>query len=190
MSQKRPQEEREPGWIRQVLNFWFRELDRSDWFSKDDAVDTQIRERFLSLHNQLAKSKGAGITSARSLLAAVIVLDQYSRNLFRGSARAFAADPIARKLAWRAIDNQLDTDLEPEERYFLYLPFEHSEDRRDQEIAVKLISQLGNSEWTKYALAHQRLIDRFGRFPHRNAILGRESTAEEITAMNEPMGSF
>ena len=118
------------------------------------------------------------------------MLDQFSRNLFRGSPRAFAADPIARKLARRAVDNQLDTDLESDERYFLYLPFEHSEDPRDQALAVKLISQLGNSEWTKYALAHQRLIDRFGRFPHRNATLGRESTAEEIAAMKEPMGSF
>ncbi len=185
-----PRGERQPGWVQEVLNFWFCELDGADWFSQDDEVDEQIRERFVSLHEQLAGSEAGEFSGARPLLAAVIVLDQFSRNLFRDSPRAFAADPLARKLARRAVDKQLDINLDPTERYFLYLPFEHSENREDQALAVRLISQLGNSEWTKYALGHKALIDRFGRFPHRNATLGRESTAEEIVAMDEPMGSF
>jgi uncharacterized protein (DUF924 family) len=144
----------------------------------------------MPLHEKLASSEGEGASQARSLLAAVIVLDQFSRNMFRGSPRAYFDGALARKLARRAITNQLDSEMNAEERYFLYLPFEHSEDRADQALAVELISQLGSEEWTKYALAHQKLIERFGRFPHRNAILGRESSAEEIAAMDEPMGSF
>lgn len=183
-------DEGEPNWVQQVLHFWFCELNASDWFSEDPAIDARIRNRFMLLHEKLATSEGGGASQARSLLAAVIVLDQFSRNMFRGSPRAFADGATARKLARQAITNQLDSEMNPEERYFLYLPFEHSEDRADQALAVQLISQLGSREWTKYALAHQQLIERFGRFPHRNAILGRESSAEEIAAMDEPMGSF
>ena len=97
---------------------------------------------------------------------------------------------MARHLARRAIADGLDSEMEPEERYFLYLPFEHSEDPADQALAVDLIARLDCEEWTKYALAHKTLIDRFGRFPHRNAVLGRQSSAEEIAAMKQPMGSF
>lgn len=179
-----------PVWVQEVLHFWFAELDESDWFSGDPGIDERVRDRFLVLHKQLAASSGDGVTQARPLLAAVIVLDQFSRNLFRGSARAFTTDAVARGLARQAIANDLDSGLQPQERHFLYMPFEHSEDPADQALAVRLIAQLGCEEWTKYALAHKALIDRFGRFPHRNAALGRESSADEMAAMNQPMGSF
>lgn len=180
----------DPAWAQEVLEFWFSELDESDWFAGDTGVDERIRERFLALHERLAANEDEAPTGARPLLAAVIVLDQFSRNLFRGSARAFASDAVARRLARRAIASGLDSHLEPTERYFLYLPFEHSEDSVDQDLAVELIAQLGCDEWTRYAVAHRALIDRFGRFPHRNAVLGRKSSAEEIAAMNQPMGTF
>jgi uncharacterized protein (DUF924 family) len=179
-----------PAWVREVLDFWFAELGESGWFAKDAGVDARIRERFLPLHGQLRTDAGSGIAGARPLLAAVIVLDQFSRNLFRGSARAFASDAVARNLARQAIADGLDSEMEPAERYFLYLPFEHSENAADQALAVDLITRLDCEEWTKYAVAHKALIDRFGRFPHRNAVLGRQSSAEEIAVMKQPMGSF
>jgi len=122
--------------------------------------------------------------------AAVIVLDQFSRNLYREDARAFAGDASARRLARMAIDAGADVPLPPEQRMFLYLPFEHSESLADQELSLRLYQRLGNEEWTRYARAHHDLVARFGRFPHRNALLGRESTPEEIAAMAEPMGHF
>lgn len=179
-----------PVWADEVLKFWFQELGESRWFVKSDAIDGQIRDRFLSLHEQLVANEGEDITTPRPLLAAVIVLDQFSRNMFRGTPRAFATDPVARRLARAAIDRGFDLGMTRAERMFLYLPFEHSEDRGDQALAVDLIRRLGHAEWTRYAEAHQAIIDRFGRFPHRNAILGRASTAEEIAALKEPMGSF
>jgi uncharacterized protein (DUF924 family) len=180
----------EPVWVEEVLGFWFTESDRSSWFARDADFDEIIRSRFLALHEQLAGSEGREVAGARPLLAAVVVLDQFSRNLFRGEARAFAADAIARQLASNAIEQGYDASMSTEQRYFLYLPFEHSEDAADQVRAVELISALGNQVWTKYALAHKAIIDRFGRFPHRNQALGRESSAEEIASMKEPMGAF
>jgi uncharacterized protein (DUF924 family) len=118
------------------------------------------------------------------------VLDQFSRNVYRGSAQAFAGDDLARQLAREAIACGEDAKLSAEERLFLYLPFEHSEELADQELAVHLVEQLENGEWTRYALAHRDLIARFGRFPHRNAALGRDSTPEELEAMAGPMGRF
>lgn len=180
----------DPAWVGEVLGFWFAELRESDWWAKNESIDARIRARFLGLHARVASTDAGGVVGPRPLLAAVIVLDQFSRNLFRGNRRAFAADPIARRLARQAVSSGFDTTMRPEERLFLYLPFEHSEDPADQALAVRLIAALGQDSWTRYALAHQALIDRFGRFPHRNAVLGRESTAEELAALREPMSSF
>lgn len=180
----------EPPWIDEVLHFWFEELGESRWFAKNDDVDARIRDRFLAPHERLVTEKGRELTTQRPLLAAVIVLDQFSRNLFRGTPRAYAADPIARSLSRSAITQAFDLAMDERERLFLYLPFEHSEDREDQALSVELFSRLGNDEWTRYAIAHKALVDRFGRFPHRNAVLQRESTAEEIVALQGPMGSF
>lgn len=177
-------------WVDVVLRFWFSELREADWWTKSAATDAKIRERFLDLHERLVAADGSEATDPRTTLATVIVLDQFSRNLFRGSPRAYAADPIARRLARAAIANGFDTGMQAAERLFLYLPFEHSENLADQAYSVELISQLGREDWTRYALAHQFVVERFGRFPHRNAVLGRESTAEEIAALRDPRNSF
>jgi uncharacterized protein (DUF924 family) len=180
----------EPPWVEGVLHFWFGELGERLWFNPGDAIDGQIRARFLALHEWLVGGEAGEPVGARPVLATVIVLDQFSRNLFRGTPRAFAADPVARRLARQAISQGLDAGMSDAERYFLYLPFEHSEDRDDQALAVQLVRRLGNEIWTRYALAHQSIIDRFGRFPHRNAVLGRASSKEELELLKEPMGSF
>jgi uncharacterized protein (DUF924 family) len=180
----------EPAWVGDVIQFWFAELTEADWFTKDQELDARIRDRFLALHEQIVRSDGIDAAARRPLLAAVIVVDQFSRNMFRGTPRAFSADPIARRLARQAVSRGFDLSMSREERHFVYLPFEHSEDREDQALSVDLIGQLGHEEWTRHALAHQSIIDRFGRFPHRNAILGRTSTPDELALLNEPMGSF
>ena len=177
-------------WAEDVLHFWFQELTPRDWFAKSDELDAQIRSRFMAIYEQLASEGAAQVHGPRDLQAAVIVLDQFSRNLFRNDARAFAADPLARKLATQALDEGIDQHLPPEQRIFLYLPFEHSEDRADQARAVALVSALGSENWTRYALAHQALIERFGRFPHRNEVLERASTPGEIEMLKQPFGSF
>lgn len=181
----------EPGWVGEVLSFWFEELKPAQWFKRDDAVDRAILIRFLDLHASLAGLPPPPASmGVRTFLAATIVLDQFPRNIYRGSAKAFASDPEARAIAQAAIDAELDRGLGTDERLFLYLPFEHSESRDDQVMSVALISALGSAEYTRYAEAHKAIIDRFGRFPHRNAVLGRTSSAEEIAFLKEPMSSF
>ena len=179
-----------PAWVGDVIRFWFEEVTKDRWFSRSDEIDTQIRQRFLTLHEQLVAQDSPDVTAPRPLLAAVIVLDQFSRNMFRGTPRAFAADFIARRLARTAVEQGFDAAMNKQERLFLYLPFQHSEDREDQALSLRLFEQLGDEEWTRYALAHKVIIDRFGRFPHRNATLNRTSTAAEIALLKEPMGSF
>jgi uncharacterized protein (DUF924 family) len=176
----------EPAWVTAVLEFWFDELGEEYWFAKSDGIDARIRSRFLSLHQQLVADGGREAETPRALLAAVIVLDQFSRNLFRGTAQAFAADSIARRLSRSAIGQGVDTGMTTPQRLFLYMPFEHSENREDQAHAVELIARLGNAEWTRDAIAHQAIIDRFGRFPHRNAILNRPSSADEAALLQPP----
>ncbi len=180
----------EPTWVGDVIRFWFEELGEARWFAKDDGIDTRIRDRFLTLHEQLVMHDGLGVTEPRPILAAVIVLDQFSRNMFRGNPRAYSADSIARRLARSAIDQGFDMAMTKVERLFLYLPFEHSEDRDDQRHSLNLIERLGNENWTRDAMAHKQIIDRFGRFPHRNAALNRLSTAGEIAHLKESMKSF
>jgi uncharacterized protein (DUF924 family) len=175
----------EPSRVTEVLHFWFDELGEARWFAKSEHTDAEIRERFLWLHERLVADEGIDCMTRHQLLAAVIVLDQFSRNLFRDTPRAYAADPIARRLARRAIAQGLDAGMTAQERMFLYLPFEHSEDRADQALAVELFAQLGNAEWTDYALKHKAIIDRFGRFPHRNAILNRHSSADEVECLQQ-----
>jgi uncharacterized protein (DUF924 family) len=180
----------EPPWVGEVLDFWLREVGDELWFITSRELDEQIRTRFRTLHERIILSDAREVAGARPLLAAIIVLDQFSRNMFRGTPRAFAADAIARRLAQQIIASGLDAVMTPAERYLVYLPFEHSEDREHQALSVRLTERLGNETWTSFAQAHRRMIDRFGRFPHRNAILGRTSTAEELEALKGPMGSF
>src|SRR6202166_2058453 len=180
----------EPPWVGPVLDFWFREIDSHLWFAGSEELDERIRKGFIELHARIALTDARELAGARTLLAAIIVMDQFSRNMFRGTSRAFATDPLARRLAEHVIAHGLDLAMTPAERYFVYLPFEHSEDREHLAVAVRLIEQLGNESWTRYARAHQLVIDRFGRFPHRNAILGRTSSPDELQFLKEPMGSF
>jgi len=185
-----PVEPPEPAWVGEVLRFWFEALTQAQWFAKSDALDAQIRARFLGVHQQLMAGMASAVSGPRATLAAVIVLDQFSRNMFRGDPRAFAADATALRMAKHAVALGLDRAMAPTERLFLYLPYEHSEDAADQAVSLELTTALGNAFWTRYALAHKQIIDRFGRFPHRNAVLGRESTPEEIEMLQGPMSSF
>jgi uncharacterized protein (DUF924 family) len=184
--------EAEPAWVGEVLDFWFGELGPREWFSHDAALDERIRARFGALQARLlaTQAREVELLGGRAAQAAVLVLDQFSRNLHRGSAQAFAADELARQLAREALACGEDARLPPEQRLFLYLPFEHSEELADQQLSLQLHAQLGEPEWARYARAHHDLIARFGRFPHRNAVLGRESTPAELAALAEPMGAF
>ncbi|MGC1522979.1 MAG: DUF924 family protein [Steroidobacteraceae bacterium] len=175
-----------PAWIGEILHFWFDEIEATQWFAKSDAVDAQIRGRFLALHRRIVAGDESIAITQRPLLAAVIVLDQFSRNLFRGTPRAFAADPVARELSRAAVKQRFDDAMNEQERLFLYMPFEHSEDRQDQALAVELIGRLGREEWTRAAIAHRAVIDQFGRFPHRNAILDRPSSQDEAEFLQKP----
>jgi uncharacterized protein (DUF924 family) len=148
-------------------------------------------KRFLTLHEALASSDVAlFLANPRTALAAIIVFDQMSRNMFRDMPRAFATDKLALSLAHDAIARGFEAGLTKDERMFLYLPFEHSEEAQAQARCVALMATLNDPELTKWAEAHQRIIDRFGRFPHRNSILGRDSTADETEFLKQPGSSF
>ncbi len=183
-----------------VLDFWFgpkesRGAARPEWFRKDEKFDAKIRERFGELHAQASRR---GIEPWRndtaSMLALVIVLDQFSRNLFRDDPRAFAQDSHARECCREAIARGDEARLMPCERMFLYMPFEHSEDLDDQCYAIDRMKSLEAFPETKgltqWAEKHEAVIRRFGRFPHRNAILGRESTPEETEFLKQPGSRF
>jgi uncharacterized protein (DUF924 family) len=173
------------------LTFWFEETEPDRWFEKDPTFDASIRERFLGLHEILVSRGSNGLLAAApTALAAVIVLDQMSRNMFRDTPRAFAADPQALAVAEAATARGFDAQLTKDQRMFLYLPFEHSENRQAQARSVALIASLGDPEWQKWAEAHKLIIDRFGRFPHRNGVLGRISTPEETEFLKQPDSSF
>lgn len=179
------------GWVAEVLNFWFVEVPRQQWFAGGAALDEQVRARFLPVHRMVAaEPEDALLADAKTTLAAVIVLDQFSRNIFRGTSSAFASDAKALAIAETAIAKGLAEAFDGDERLFLYLPFEHQENADAQAQSLELISALGDPELTKYALAHKDIVDRFGRFPHRNAILGRTSTAEEMEFLKGPGSSF
>jgi uncharacterized protein (DUF924 family) len=178
-------------WVGEVLGFWFEETTPKQWFEKDEAFDAEVRRRFLALHEALAVQPVAVLlTDARTALAAVLVFDQMPRNMFRGSQRAFATDPKALEIADAATARGFDSGLTKDERQFLYLPFEHAEDAEAQARCVALMSALGDPELTRWAEAHKVVIDRFGRFPHRNAVLARPSTPEEIEFLKQPGSSF
>jgi uncharacterized protein (DUF924 family) len=165
------------GWVGDVLKFWFEQTATDQWFEKDPTFDASIRERFLGLHEILVSGGHNGLLAdAQTALAAVIVLDQMSRNMFRDTPRAFATDPQALWVAEAAIVRGFDAGLTKDQRMFLYLPFEHSEDLQSQARSVAFMASLGDPELQKWAEAHRAIVDRFGRFPHRNGILGRAST--------------
>ncbi len=173
-------------WQQDIVDFWFALEDEQHW-KVDPALDAAIRERFLDLWEEQRSGRAADfLGSADEALAAILLFDQIPRNMFRDDARSFATDGLARDIAAGAVDRGLDAELPPRRRLFLYLPFEHSESLADQERAVRLIGALDNAEWTDFAVKHRDVIARFGRFPHRNAVLGRASTDEEIAFGLEP----
>lgn len=175
----------------EVLDFWFHELDPKMRFAKDADLDQKIRNRFLQTHSEIMAGKTAGWRSTpEGRLAEIIVLDQFSRNMFRDSAKAFASDALALELAQAAVAAGDDQKLPLEQRAFLYMPYMHSEDRKIHEEAVKLFSQKGLEYNLQYEIAHKKIIDQFGRYPHRNGVLGRTSTAEELNFLKGPGSSF
>jgi uncharacterized protein (DUF924 family) len=164
-----------------VLAFW-RTAGQKKWFAKDDAFDAEIKQRFLDTYE--AATRGALAdweATSESALALTIVLDQFPRNMFRHDARAFATDEAARAVADRALARGFDQLVPAEERLFFYLPFEHSETMADQERCCALVKTLGNADLLRWAELHADIIRRFGRFPHRNVVLGRMTTPAEKT---------
>lgn len=168
-----------------VTSFW-RNAGAEAWFTKDPVFDEEFRCRFLDLHYAAARRElDAWSSYAEGSLALLILLDQFPRNCFRGTAHSFATDGLARHYAVRTIEEGLDRELTPQLRAFIYLPFEHSEDPQDQERSVAMFEVLGDLEYLRFAELHRDIIRRFGRFPHRNAVLGRIPTPEELHFLAE-----
>jgi uncharacterized protein (DUF924 family) len=171
-------------WVRQVLAFWFEEHGDSDWFGGGPDFDAKVNENFSGWRDALRSQPVEAFTEhADTALAAIILFDQVPRNAFRGTAEAFATDHIALGIARHAVEIGFDAGLTKEQRLFLYLPFEHSEDWDDQRESVRLISGLGDQRLLQFALDHQDMIERFGRFPHRNKVLGRGDREGEAEAV-------
>lgn len=174
-----------------IIKFWFEELTPKDWFENNPVLDKQIESRFASVLEQAACCElFSWRNSAQGRLAEIIVLDQFSRNVYRNTPKAFTQDPLALALAQEAILLGLDKKLTPEQRSFLYMPFMHSESRTIHVEAEKLFRSAGLENNYEFELKHKAIIDRFGRYPHRNAILGRESTPEEVEFLTTPNSSF
>ncbi len=170
---------------REVLGFWFA-LTPEQQFARSDTLDAEIKARFGALRDQVLESEAEGWRDdPEAVLAAIILLDQFSRNLHRDSAEAYAADPLALRLALEAIERGWEVAMTTEERQFLYLPLEHAEDPAMQKLSVEKFGTLGDAHVLDYAEKHAAVIERFGRYPSRNAVLGRESTAEELAFLSE-----
>jgi uncharacterized protein (DUF924 family) len=169
-------------WRSDVLKFWFG-LDRKQWWKSDPVLDHRIKQQFLKLWAEKRELPvDAFLTDPLTALAAVILFDQLPRNMFRGHADQFATDHIALAIAKGAVDRGFDDELQKDERSFLYMPFQHSENLEDQNRGMLLFTALGDEEQLHYAGKHRDVIERFGRFPHRNAMLGRAPRPEEVAA--------
>lgn len=165
---------------KEVLNFWFNESDSSLWFAKDDKFDQEIRKRFGQLHSKAIKGElWEWRQSIHGRLAEIIILDQFSRNLFRNQAEAFAYDRMSLVLAQEALKDEELESLSINEKAFLFMPFMHSESLEIQKISLELFNEEGLEENYKFAVAHKEIIEKFGRYPHRNEALNRKSTKEE-----------
>lgn len=176
---------------KKVLDFWFKELKPEMWWRKDRDVDASMKVRFGALHQQAVKCElVVWRNTPMGALAEIIVVDQFSRNIYRDRPESFASDPLALALAQTAVDKGFDKELPEAERSFVYMPYMHSESGIIHEEAVKLFTRLGNSKKLEFELKHKAIIDKFGRYPHRNRILGRQSTSAEIEFLKEPGSSF
>lgn len=186
----------------EVLDFWFGHEGEEDydefreaWFTKDPEFDREIQDRFGSLYEEAAAGRlESWKDEARSCLALIVVFDQFPRNMFRGDTRMYATDEPARAAARHAVEHAYDRELPPGGRLFVYLPFEHSEDLEDQRFSVELFrglaTKMGSEDLLGYAVRHMEIIERFGRFPHRNEVLGRATTLEEAEFLEGPDSSF
>ena len=174
-----------------VISFWFKEIEPSQRYKKDPEFDELIKSRFGELHTRAIQGllyawRGHPLDS----LAEIIILDKFSRNIFRDSAKAFAYDTLALVLAQEAIRKNFDMELDHPKKAFLYMPFMHSESVEIHEIAIYLFDRPGLEHSYNYELRHKAIIDRFGRYPHRNEILNRKSTKEELEFLSQPVSSF
>ncbi len=174
-----------------ILDFWFKEAGPSKWWAKDAIFDNLVREKFLNIHEKAVAGELHGWRrTAHGRLAEIIVIDQFSRNIYRNDPKSFLYDPMALVLAQEAIQAGSHQLLTVKEKLFLYLPFMHSESKAIHEIAVKLFYTKGLEENLNFEYKHKEIIDKFGRYPHRNIILGRVSTSEEMAFLKQPNSSF
>lgn len=175
----------------QIIDFWFNEITPTQWWKKDQEFDRLIRARFIGVYNQAIKGElFQWRTQAEGRLAEIIILDQFSRNMFRDQAQAFSQDAAALILAQEAIACGADNELSAVQNSFLFMPFMHSESKVMHHIAETLYRQIGIENNLDFELRHKAIIDRFGRYPHRNSILGRQSTEEEIEFLKQPGSKF
>jgi len=175
----------------QIIKFWFEETKPEQWWKKDKAFDALLVERFSELHSRASRCELFGWRKhPEGRLAEIIVLDQFSRNMFRDTPLAFATDPMSLTLSQEAISCGADQALTPLQRSFLYMPFMHSESLQIHEIAVDLYRKNAIQSNLDFEFSHKKIIEEFGRYPHRNIILGRQSTAEEIAFLSQPGSSF
>lgn len=173
-------------WIDKVLTFWFSELTPKQWFSSSDELDATISERFGVLLRTLRTSTSSELAATpEGALAAIIVLDQFSRNIFRGQGEAFAQDEFAAELAEAAVSAGFDEKLTAQQRHFMYMPFMHAEHMERQERALELFGAMQDEGTLKFARDHYDVIARFGRYPYRNKVLGRTSTPDELEYLKD-----
>ena len=174
----------------EILSFWFDEIEPSSWWAKDEKFDTLITRKFSRIHLQAANCElYSWRESPRGRLAEIIILDQFSRNMFRDTPLSFAYDPLALALSQEAVAANADKTLSVDEQHFLYMPYMHSESLQVHEVAMQLFSPDGKSD-NQFELRHKNIIEEFGRYPHRNAILDRNSTTEELEFLSKPGSSF
>jgi len=170
-------------WAKQVLTYWFKELNKKDWYVSSPKLDSAITSKFKSTHSQIKVWPSLPLDAdAHRALAAIIVLDQFSRNMFRGTKQAFAFDSLALQIAEQARARELDLSLNDDEKQFMYMPFMHSENLNDQKTALTLFAKLGHQ---KHAKEHFAIIKKFNRFPHRNEVLNRKSTDQELEFLKD-----
>lgn len=175
----------------EILKFWFKEITPAQWFKKSDAFDNELRQRFSTVHAEASRCELFHWRNhTKGKLAEIIVLDQFSRNLFRDSPLAFANDQMALTLAQEAVSLGIDNQLDGSEKSFLLMPFMHSESIVIHNVAVELYTRHEMDSTLEWEIKHKNIIERFGRYPHRNAVLGRESTQEEIEFLKGPGSSF
>lgn len=173
-------------WADDVLHYWFDHLGPGHWYGSTPDIDAEIRDRFEPLWASLRREQAIFfVSSSREALAAVILFDQFPRNIFRHEADAFATDRLALEIAKLSLESGFDNELESAEKQFLYMPFMHSENLADQNMSVELFDRPGTENSLRFAIMHRDLIVRFGRFPHRNEILGRETLPNEVEAIAE-----